>query len=369
MRFFLNLSIRWKLALGFSIGVVSILLLAGTAIFAMSALRDSQTEMQEVQLSNVIDYMALDASLNQSQALLHHMLRTRDPSRRAELMQGIEATHAKNDAIMARLAQRVGQDALPLQRFKALKLAREKFNHVRDTQIIPAIDANRLAEAEAAFDLAAEHYQEVNTVVEEMAELAMADARQAVEQSIARVQRAVLALSFIGLGALLLSALAVVALNRAIADPVVRVAEEASRISVGELDRSLPGEERQDEIGTLARAFNRMSASLRELALVADHIADGDLTDQVKARSKDDRLVISFGIMSENLKGLTGEMRSGADEVSAAAMEILTLTREFLVNMVDQERAGRFQNALLRLEEVSKRLSTLVGRIKQAKGN
>jgi len=354
--------------LGFSIGMVSLILVAGTAIFAMTTLRDTQVDIQEIQLNNVIDYQGLDANLSRNRVLLYRMMRSRDQDEREKLGREIAKASTENDAIMARLAERVMHDALPQGKFVSLKAARDAFNQVRDTRIIPAIVTGRQAEAELAFDAGSERYRDVSILAADLTELAKDYVRRAVEDSISLVRRAVLILGAIALTAVLLSLLGIVVLHRAIALPITGVAEAATQIGAGELDLSTPGEDRQDEVGTLAQAFNRMTASLRNLADIADHIADGDLTDQVAPRSKRDRLAISFDIMSENLKGLTGEMKAGAREVNAVAMEILEITREFVVEIVDPERAGRFQNALLRLEEVSKRLSTVVGQIKLPAG-
>lgn len=368
MRHFLNLSIKWKLVLGYSIGVFSLLVVAGTAIQAMTALRDAQRDIQEIQLANVIDYLALDANLNKSRALLYRMLRNRDPAERETTRRAIIDASGENDAIMARLSERVVRDPLPQDRFAALKAARDRFNRVRDGQIIPAILAGREAEAEAAFDASTEHYRETSALAAEMAGLAKDNARSEVEQSIALVWRATLALGAIAVATIALSALAIVALNRAIAVPIVATAGAATRIAEGELDLAMPGEERQDEIGELARAFNRMTASLRDLADIADHIADGDLTDPIRPRSKRDRLAVSFDVMSENLKGLTSEIKTGAAEVESATMDVLELTREFVMEMADPDKARRFQDTLLRLEEVSRRLNTVIGRVKLPAG-
>jgi len=364
MTHFLDLSIKWKLVLGFCIGLVSLLLVAGFGIHAMTTLRNIQTEIQEIQLNNVIDYLSLDASLSRNRLLLLRMMRSNSQAEREGLQLEIAATSAENSAIMARLAERVVRDPLPADRFAALDAARNEFNRVRDTLIIPAILAGHRAEAEAAFEIGTEHYREVSVLAGEFVQLAKDDARHAGEQAIALVRSAVFGFGAIALAALALSVLAILALHRVIALPVNRAAETAARIGAGELDLWTPGEERRDEIGALARAFNQMSASLRDLAAVADKIADGDLSSRVRPRSKLDRLAISFDIMSANLAGLTSEMKSGAGEVNAATVEILELTREFLVQMTDRERARRFQDALLRLEEVSKRLGAVVGQIK-----
>lgn len=368
MRYLLNLSIKWKLVLGYSIGVFFLLVVTGAAILAMTALRDTQRNIQEIQLANVIDYLAMDANLSKSRALLYRMLRDRDPYDLETTRQTLAAASEENDAIMTRLAERVKHDPLPQEHFAALKAARDEFNQVRDTQIIPAIMAGREAEAEAAFDASTEHYRETSALAAEMAGMARDNARFEVEQSIALVWRAVLALGAIAVATIALSVMAIAVLNRAIAVPIVAAAGAATRIAAGELDLSTPGEERQDEVGELARAFNRMTVSLRALADIADHIADGDLTDQIRPRSKLDRLAVSFDVMTENLKGLTSEMKSGAAEVESSTMEVLELTQEFVMEIADPDKARRFQDALLRLEEVSRRLNMIVGRIKLPAG-
>lgn len=368
MRYLLNLSIKWKLILGYSISVFFLLVVAGSAILAMTALRDTQTNIQEIQLANVIDYMALDANLSKSRVLLYRMLRNRDPADRETARRAIAAASGENDAIMARLAERVKHDPLPQDRFASLKAARDEFNQDRDTQIIPAIMAGREAEAEAAFDAGTEHYRETSALAAEMAGMARDNARFEVEQSISLVRRVTLALGVLAAAAIALSAATIAALNRAIAVPIVGAAAAATRIAAGELDISTPGEERQDEIGELARAFNRMTTSLRALADIADHIADGDLTDPIRPRSNRDRMAVSFDVMAENLKGLTSEMKSGAAEVESATVEVLELTQEFIVEIADPDKARRFQGTLLRLEEVSRRLNAVVGRIKLPAG-
>lgn len=368
MRHFLNLPIKWKLILGYSIGVFFLLVVAGTAILAMTALRDTQTEMQEIQLANVIDYLAVDSNLSKSRVLLYRMMRSRDPVERETARRAIADASGENDTIVARLAERVVRDPLPQERFVALKAARDRFNHVRDTHIIPAILAGREAEAEAAFDASTGHYRETSALAAEMADLAKESARFAAERSVALVRGALLALGAIAVATLVLGALAIAALNRAIAVPIAAAAGAATRIAEGELDVSTPGEERQDEIGELARAFNRMTASLRDLAEIADHIADGNLADPIRPRSKRDRLTISFDVMAENLKGLTSEMKTGAAEVEAATLEVLELTQEFVMEIADPDKARRFQDTLLRLEEVSRRLNLVVGRIKLPAG-
>lgn len=368
MHFLLDLPIKWKLALGFSIGLVSLVLVALTATLAMIFLHDTQEDIQSIQLANVIDYMKLESGISRNRVLLNRLLRARDTGVREALAREIEAGSRDNDAIMAPLAERVKRDPLPQEKFQALKQARDDFNRLRDARIVPAILAGRQAEAEAAFDESVESFKAVSAHAAELAQLARENARDEVKRSIAVVQRATYTLIVIGALAVLLSFAAVAALQRAIAEPIAGVAAAAAKISAGELDVSVPGESRRDEIGALARAFNAMTASLRELAAAADRIAEGDLRGVVKPRGKHDRLAISFDIMSENLRGLAAEMKTGAAEAEAVAGAILDLTRELLVDMPDREKAQRLQQTLLRLEEASRRLGLVAGQLRLPEG-
>lgn len=68
----------------------------------------------------------------------------------------------------------------------------------------------------------------------------------------------------IALAALGLAVAASLSMTRSIADPIVDLADTATQISSGALDRTADVA-RQDEIGALAQAFNSMTAQLRDL--------------------------------------------------------------------------------------------------------
>ncbi len=68
----------------------------------------------------------------------------------------------------------------------------------------------------------------------------------------------------IALAAVALAVAASLSMTRSIADPIVDLADMATQISSGALDRTAKVE-RQDEIGALAQAFNSMTAQLRDL--------------------------------------------------------------------------------------------------------
>ena len=72
----------------------------------------------------------------------------------------------------------------------------------------------------------------------------------------------------------------------------------AERIAAGDLNvSSLANQRRQDEVGVLARAFDRMTQSLQDMANVATRIANGDLQAKVTPQSDKDILGTAFASM------------------------------------------------------------------------
>jgi nitrate/nitrite-specific signal transduction histidine kinase len=94
------------------------------------------------------------------------------------------------------------------------------------------------------------------------------DAVLSVEQDLSEAFRAVWLTTgvnlVIALAAVALAVAASLSLTRSIADPIIDLADTATQISKGALER-MARVERQDEIGALAQAFNSMTAQLREL--------------------------------------------------------------------------------------------------------
>jgi len=103
-----------------------------------------------------------------------------------------------------------------------------------------------------------------------------------VEQDLSEAFRAVWVTTgvnlVIALAAVALAVAASLSMTRSIADPIVDLADTATQISRGALDRTAHVE-RADEIGALAQAFNSMTAQLRDLI--------NSLENRVEERTRD----------------------------------------------------------------------------------
>jgi len=163
-----------------------------------------------------------------------------------------------------------------------------------------------------------------------------------------------------GLGLLVVSVIGFF-IMRDITVPLRRVVGIANQIATGDLTLPAASESRKDEIGVLARAFDRMVAALKEMVSVAERIAAGDLAVAVKPQSERDVMGNSLANMVERLSTLVGEVhRSGiqvnttvneiaatAKEQQATASEIATTTTEIGATSKNEVSAMAEQSATL----------------------
>lgn len=150
--------------------------------------------------------------------------------------------------------------------------------------------------------------------------------------------------------ALLLSTLAGVAITRNIAGPLRQLTAVAEQITRGKVNVSLPEESRNDEVGILARAFARMTESLKAMAGAAEQIAAGDLRSAVKPQSSEDVLGNSFEGMTKNLRAQISDMLEGASVLGSAATEIVASTSQLAASA--SQSAAAISETTTTVEEV-----------------
>jgi methyl-accepting chemotaxis protein len=172
---------------------------------------------------------------------------------------------------------------------------------------------------DAIRNLLQEMNSEEDGLLKTRAESAQADARNAR-----------LTIAFGTLLALLIAGFAGLIITRNIAGPLANLTRVAERITVGNLSSAVTvgGGDRSDEVGVLARAFERMTGSLRSMAGAAEQIAAGDLRANVLPQSPEDALGNAFVRMIANLRRQLGDLSEGATVLGSAASEIVASTAQ-----------------------------------------
>ena len=151
----------------------------------------------------------------------------------------------------------------------------------------------------------------------------------------ARNARAIRNTYIFGFLAFVLGVVAVLIVGRNITRPLRKVVEAAYRIAEGDMSQEIKGIDRKDELGSLARAFNKMNNSLNRMAEAMERVADSDLTVTVEPRSENDTIGKALATMVHNLKDdnlriheTVRTLSSSLSQISAASAELTSSAAE-----------------------------------------
>ncbi len=155
---------------------------------------------------------------------------------------------------------------------------------------------------------------------------------------------------FIGIGLLvvLLGAGGGFVWSRQVSRPLSEITERAGLLAAGEILVKPGRRSRNDEIGVLEDSFNRMAVALQERAEVAERIAAGDLSVEVRLQSDND-------VLGKAYQKMLGNLRRLADSAQSVALGDLTVT---IPPASDSDQLGlAFSGMLTSLKQVIRELN------------
>jgi methyl-accepting chemotaxis protein len=102
--------------------------------------------------------------------------------------------------------------------------------------------------------------------------------------------------------------------------PIETVIAQASLVATGDLSRAATESlSTEGELGRLTVAFEGIHEYMEELAALADRVASGDLTREVRIRSEQDGLAQAFTYMISRLRKMVSELNKAAASVAESA--------------------------------------------------
>jgi methyl-accepting chemotaxis protein len=131
----------------------------------------------------------------------------------------------------------------------------------------------------------------------------------------------------VGLIAALLAVGLAVLIARSISGPLSEIVRVGGAVAEGNVEQTVDTAGR-DEVSDLARSFDGMLTYLKEMAGVADQIAQGDLTASVQPRSVRDALGNSFSVMIANLRKMVAQLTQAAGSVGSASQQMSSTSEE-----------------------------------------
>lgn len=163
----------------------------------------------------------------------------------------------------------------------------------------------------------------------------------------------------IGLVITIVAILAIIFFSHRIAKPILAAVNMAKTIAQGRFDHRL-NHQSADEIGQLSQALDEMATSLYNQVKVAEKIAQGDLTVQVKLASPEDQLGNSLRKMVEDLNNLIQQITQRASVIGGNAESVSTLSHDLA--------SGATQSAAS-ITEISATIANITDQINQSAEN
>ena len=145
----------------------------------------------------------------------------------------------------------------------------------------------------------------------------VAEARREVRNTFVAVGFALLVMGIVGLF-----------MSRDITSRMQEVVAVADLIAAGDVSVRNTATSRRDEIGDLARAFDRMAATVKETVATAEQIAAGDLSVAITPRSDRDLMGGAMSNMVGRLSALVGNVQQSGIQVNSSVMEISATAKE-----------------------------------------
>ena len=149
-----------------------------------------------------------------------------------------------------------------------------------------------------------------------------------ISELLSEINQLILLIILVSLGGLILMGIIAFVFANGIAKPLKLIVNALENVSQGNLHSVTADDDRKkvfargDELGAAARAVATALYYLRDMGEIANQIADGDLSVEVKPRTERDEFGQTFARMVANMRQLVAQVQENAGHVAAASEQI-----------------------------------------------
>ena len=266
MKWFLNLSTRNKLFLGFGLMIIILAIVIATAYRGIAMVQATQQSLYQKEFANTVDLMTMRSDENGVRADLLEMLSAATRSDQESWHKDIKERSKEIAETTQRLLDRNRNDPALLAQLRELNKIRDAFVQTRDDQLIPLIYAGKKTQAETLVQgVQLKRYNKMRDIANQLCDSAAEKARVAVVASEQVAEQTVNKFVLFGVFAMLLAVAMALLISRMIAIPLQMISGVAGKVASGDLTVNIPAGHRTDEVGELLRAFGMMLEGLRKL--------------------------------------------------------------------------------------------------------
>ena len=310
MNWFLNLSTRAKLIMGFGLMIFLLAAIIVTAYLNTTAIQEFHKNTFDA-FANSLDLKDIRSNQNAILANVLTIILVADRAERDRLLRNIRTRAQESTENLQRVIQRSKDEPEILAKIKEFVSIQVPYRQTRETQIIPFLYEGKVEEAKRlVLGVQAERYKKMQAIADDLVNVLGKKAAAAVNQSMQRTNETIRFSVIIGLIALLLGALMSMFLNRIIAKPLKNISAVADRIASGDLMLDMKSNNRRDEVGLLLRSFEKMVENLRR---IIKELSEG---------------INVLGTSASEILTATTQVASSASETATAVSETSTTVEE-----------------------------------------
>ncbi|MBI4573672.1 MAG: MCP four helix bundle domain-containing protein, partial [candidate division NC10 bacterium] len=215
MQWFLNLSIRVKLLLGFGLMLVLLATVSVTAYRGIRAIQESQARLYQEDFADAVDLKDMRSNQNGTRAALLTMILLAKRSDQERWHQEIKDRFKESTETIQNLLGRNRGDPKHLSKLKEFAAVSTPYQQTVEAQVIPLIYEGKIEEAKKLIlGIQLERQEKMRSLADELVADAENAARTAVAQAEQRASEAVRLFGLIGVVALLLGVGMAVFLDR-----------------------------------------------------------------------------------------------------------------------------------------------------------
>jgi methyl-accepting chemotaxis protein len=144
--------------------------------------------------------------------------------------------------------------------------------------------------------------------------------------------------------------------------PLALLVKTSEALAIGDVEQEIMVKSR-DEIGTLAAANTRVVEYMKDMAKVANRVADGDLAMQAKPRSDKDEFGKAFAQMVAQQRDLIGKVKATAASVAEASKQMARAAEQ--TAQATQQITATIQQVARGASEQSTSLQQMAGSVDQ----
>jgi nitrogen fixation/metabolism regulation signal transduction histidine kinase len=308
MKWFVNISTKGKLFVGFGVMIVLIMIVSITANMSMAGLHNNLVKLFEVEVPLSLEIVKSRNAMSMERMILSRMIETEKKSELDALYGDLKENDKEIQEKLNMIMKFGSGNQKYIELIDQLSVKRTEFLKSRDTYTIPLIYAGKSNEARKYFfGTQFKHYEEMLGIAANLSNMSEQADKILIQSSGQKVKKGFFIFVSVGMIGIIIGIALVSYLTLIIAVPLKQISGIAERIAYGDLSVQVPPMQRTDEVGTLVMSFGMMLESqktmTREITDAVDVLAE-NTASQTQADVK------SLNIMAQNLKKLVEQYKT-----------------------------------------------------------